>query len=233
MRAVIMQPGYLPWMGYFDLLKAADLFLVYDHCQFDKDSWRNRNRVKTSQGIQWLTVPVLTKGQEKPTNREIKINNKINWNRKHLKSLEMNYRKARHFQTVYPMMEQILSRQWDYLIDLNMAFVLKISEFLQIDSRIEFTSQLKLDLPPDRNDKLVAMCKSVQADEFYEPSGGKGYINPESFAANQIKLVFQEYEHPVYPQLFGDFVSHLSVVDLLMNCGPESAEFFRKEVRQK
>jgi hypothetical protein len=147
MRLVIMQPSYMPWMGYFDLLLQADLFLVYDNVQFDKDGWRNRNRIKTANGLQWLTVPVLTKGQNKPTNKDIKINNVEFWAKKQLKSIELNYKKAPHFPTVYPLIESVLSREWDLLIDLNMTLIRAFCEYLKIPAKIGFSTDLKLDLP--------------------------------------------------------------------------------------
>jgi len=222
-----MQPSYLPWLGYFDLLFQSDLFLVYDTVQFDKDGWRNRNRIKTPQGAQWLTVPVLTKGLNKPTNREIKINRVEPWKRKHLKSLELNYRKAPHFEEIFPLLEGILSKDWEFLIDLNVESLKTLCNYLEIQTSIRFASELKLDLPQDRNDKLIEICHHLKADEFYEPKGGEGYIDAERFKSNGIHLRFQDFQHPTYPQLHGVFVPQLSIVDLLFNCGKESVGILR------
>jgi hypothetical protein len=227
MRLVIMQPSYLPWMGYFDLVLQGDHFLVYDNVQFDKDGWRNRNRIKTPNGPLWLTVPVLTKGQNKPTNREIRINNLEFWAKKHLKSIEQNYKKAPHFEAIYPMIESILSREWNFLIDLNMEFIRKFCEYLKIPGKFGFASELKIDLPEGKNEKLIALCKHFKADEFYEPEGGRGYIEPEMFQSQGIRLTFQNFQHPQYTQLYGAFVSHLSVVDLLFNCGAASEKYIK------
>lgn len=227
MNLVVMQPSYIPWLGYFDLMLKADLFLYYDNVQFDKDSWRNRNRIKTPQGAQWLTVPVLTKGLNKPTNGEIQINNNENWKKKHLKSIELNYRKSRFFEQVFPKFETILNQEWDKLIDLNAAFIKEMSSMLGIETTVDYVSNLKLELPDDKNEKLIAICKKVGANQFYEPKGGATYIDGEMFKSRDIQLEMQDFQFPTYPQLFGEFISQLSTIDLLFNLGPEgSREIF-------
>jgi len=222
-KLVIMQPSYLPWLGYFDLLFQADHFLLYDNVQFDKDGWRNRNRIKTPNGAQWLTVPVLTKGMSKPTNREVRINDKDPWQRKHLKGLEMNYRKSPFFDEVYPMLESLLAPKREFLIDLNRDCLNIFCDYLDIQTPMGLVSELSLSLPEDPNQKLVEICRHQKADEFYEPQGGAGYIDPAQFEAAGIRLTFQDYVHPIYPQLHGDFLSQLSCVDLFFNCGREES----------
>jgi len=229
MRLVIMQPSYLPWVGYFDLFLKSDLFLVYDNVQYDKEGWRNRNRIKTKDGVQWITVPVLTSGMNKPTNRDIQIDNKEPWRRKHLKSLELNYRKAPYFEAVYPILESIFSQSWDRLFDLNIECLRKICGYLKITTPMQFTSELGLELPEGKNEKLIALCKHFGASEFYEPEGGRNYIEAKQFEEAGIRLSFQDFNHPVYSQLHGPFVSHLSIVDLLFNCGPESIKFIESK----
>ncbi len=224
-----MQPSYLPWLGYFDLLLKADRFLVYDNVQFDKNGWRNRNQIKTQQGAQWLTVPVLTKGQNKPTNKDIRINNLEFWSKKHLKSIEMNYRKSPFFNEIYPELERIFNQHWEFLIDLNVTFIRFFCDYLKIHTPIGFTSELPVDLPEGKNEKLIAICKHLNVDEFYEPKGGEGYIDPEKFTENGIRLTFQNFQHPVYAQLHGPFISHLSIIDLLFNTGGQSLKYIQSE----
>ncbi len=228
MNIVVMQPSYLPYMGYFDLIVNADVFLYYDVVQFDKDSWRNRNRIKTPQGPQWLTVPVLTKGQSKPTHAEIRINRKENWRRKHLKSIEINYRKARFFDEIFPTVENILNRDWDRLLDLNAEIIKEFCQLLNIGTKIDYVSKLNLSMPEGKNEKLIAIAKAIGADQFYEPKGGAGYIDRDLFEKEGIGLTMQDYHHPVYSQLFGDFAENLSTLDLLMNCGRDSSEYFKR-----
>jgi len=233
MRLVIMQPSYLPWLGYFDLLLQSDLFLVYDNVQYDKDGWRNRNRIKTANGAQWVTVPVLTKGLNRPTNKEIQINNKEPWARKHLMSMKMNYAKAPHFGLVYPIIEEILSRPWEHLIDLNLGCLKMFCDFLEIKTPVSLVSDLNLSLSEGKTEKLVEICRHMKADEFYEPAAGSQYIDAQQFEASEIKLIFQDYQHPTYPQLHGAFVSHLSIVDLLFNCGKSSISYLKSNTHMK
>lgn len=227
-RLVIMQPSYLPWLGYFDLLLQSDLFLIYDNVQFDKDGWRNRNKIKSANGPQWLTVPVLTKGQNKPLNSDIQVNGKENWQTKHLKTLQMCYSKAPHFKEVFPLIETVLQQRWNLLLDVNLAFLKTFCEFLDIATPMQKVSELSLALPDGKNEKLIAICRHLSAEEFYEPEGGRGYIDESQFTGAGIRLKFQNFQHPVYPQLYGDFVSHLSIVDVLFNCGRQSAQILRE-----
>ena len=235
MRVVIMQPSYLPWLGYFDLFLASDLFLYYDVVQYDKNGWRNRNRIKTPNGPLWLTVPVLTKGLNKPSNKDVRIDTKEPWQRKHIKSLEMNYRKAPHFDEVFPIFEKVLSQPRESLLDLNTEAISEMSSYLGIHTPSKCVSDLKLDLPDDMeaNRKLIEICKEVGADEFYEPAGGMTYIEPKLFRDEGIRLTFQNYQHPEYSQLHGNFVSHLSTADLLFNCGRESLSVLDTHRHQK
>jgi len=229
MNLVIMQPSYLPWLGYFDLFFQADLFLYYDDVQFDKNGWRNRNRIKTPSGPQWLTVPVLTKGQHKPTNREIQVNDKDPWRRKHFKSIEMNYKKAPHHEEVLELIRPIYGRSWENLYDLIWESNKRLCEYLEIKTKVKTVSELGMALPEGKNEKLIALCKEVGADKFYEPAGGKGYIDPQRFKQSGIELTFQDFHSPVYPQLHGDFIPQLSILDVLFNCGKDSAQYLRAQ----
>jgi hypothetical protein len=219
----ILQPGYLPWLGFFEQLKRSDIFVIYDDVQYDKNSWRNRNRIKTPQGIQWLSVPVKVKFTERPSIFEVKIDNNLNWQKKHLLSLKQSYSKAPYFNEYFKICEEAFQRNWEYLIDIDLWFIMKISECLGIDTaKIKRSSQL--DVSGDRIERLIALCKLFKADIFYEGFSGKEYINELEFAKQGIKVVFQEYNHPEYPQLYGRFIPYLSTLDLLFNCGPKSME---------
>lgn len=222
MRLAILQPGYLPWLGFFEQMYHSDIFVVYDNVQYDKHGWRNRNRIKTSNGAQWLTVPVLTKGQDKPLNRDILIDNKTNWGKKHLLSLRQNYSKAPCFKEYISFFEDTYSRQWDKLIDLDMHLIRRFAEILGIKSKIVFASSLQA--TGDAVQRLISICKELGADTFYEGAAGKDYIDTKVFEKAGITLEFQDYQHPVYKQLYGDFLPYLSIVDLIFNHGSHSLE---------
>ena len=220
MRIGILQPGYLPWMGFFEQLYRCDIFVIYDDVQYDKHGWRNRNRIKTPQGAQWLTVPVLTKGKNKPMTGDVLIDNNEAWAKKHLRTIEQNYGKAPFFAAIFPICEEILSGAWTKLIDLNMNFIYAFMEFLNVKREIVFSSSLEIE--GSRIQKLINICRHFGADTFYEGASGKNYIEEKSFLDAGIKVSYQEYRHPVYQQLYGDFISHLSIVDLLFNHGKDS-----------
>jgi len=223
MRAVILQPGYLPWIGFFDLFASCDIFVFLDHVQYDKRSWRNRNRIKTNSetGWQYLTVPVITKGKYHQSITETKIDNSKNWAEKHLKAIELTYKRADYFDKYFPLLEGILSRGWDKLIDLDIELInFILNEFdietKYISSSTLITSEKKIDL-------LVEICKLIGADEYLNGDTGVKYLKSENFEKEGIKLLYHNYTHPTYSQRFPDFISHLSVIDLLLNHGKEKS----------
>ncbi len=220
MRVVILQPSYLPWLGYFDQLHKSDVFILYDDVQYDKHGWRNRNRIKTPSGPQWLTVPVLTHVQNKPVNREVRIDTRQPWARKHLQALRGNYAKAPAFEEVFPKLGSVLLRPWTHLLDLNYALLEVACDLLSLKRDIRFSSQLGI--PGQKTERLVSICKVLGADRYITGDAAKTYLDESQFETNGITLEYHHYRHPVYTQLHGAFVPYLSVVDLLMNYGGES-----------
>lgn len=220
MRIGILQPGYLPWLGFFEQMFRSDVFVLYDDVQYDKDGWRNRNRIKTANGIQWLTVPAIVKFQDRPLVREVRIDNKQNWRKKHLFSIRQNYAKAPFFEQYIGMFEEAYMQEWELLVDLNRYFISRLAEaFGMKDKKILMSSDLQV--KGDRIDRLIAICRMFKADVFYEGESGREYIETERFAEQGITVEFQNYRHPVYRQLYGAFVPYLSAIDLLFNHGPE------------
>lgn len=224
----ILQPGYLPWMGFFEQLYRSDAFVLYDDVQYDKNGWRNRNRIKTAHGPLWLTVPVLTRGRPSQKINEAMIDPKENWPKKHLKALEVNYGPAPHFKDYFPAFESILSKKWERLADLCVGLIKKIGELLEIRTPLFRSSELGI--PGEREERLIKICQKFGARIFYEGEAGKNYIDTEKFKKQGVQVQFQEYRHPVYPQLHGEFISHLSIVDLLFNHGPESLKILTGEM---
>ena len=222
MRVVILQPSYLPWLGYFDQLYKSDVLVLFDDVQYDKHGWRNRNRIKTPHGPQWLTVPVLTHGQEKPTNREVLIDSRAPWGRKHLQALRLHYRKAPAFQEVFPHLEALLSQEWTRLLDLNCAGLHVLGDLLGLKRDIRLSSELGV--PGAKTERLVAVCKALGADAYLTGDAAKAYLDESRFVEAGIRLEYHGYRHPTYRQLHGDSVPYLSVVDLLMNHGQESLD---------
>lgn len=217
----ILQPGYLPWLGFFEQMYKSDVFVIYDDVQYDKEGWRNRNRIKTANGIQWLTVPVHMKLTEHPLIIEIRIDNTADWRKKHLASIKQNYAKAPFFTDYIHIFEDAYSKGWEFLVDLDIYFIGKLAECLRMGSKNIIRSSC-LDLKGDRIGRLINLCKLFGANTFYEGASGKKYIDENEFLSHGIKVEFQNYQHPVYSQLYGDFIPYLSIVDLLFNHGTES-----------
>ena len=177
--AVILQPSYLPWLGYFSQMQRSDVFVLYDDVQYDKHSWRNRNRIKTLQGIQWLTVPVLTKGQNWPTNRVVRIYNAIDWRKKHRLSIRQNYGKAPYFSDYFGIFDDLYYRPWDSLLELNMTFLNAVCDMLGLKRETIFSSDLGV--KGDTVERLIAICNQLGANVFYEGAAGRDYIDDELF----------------------------------------------------
>jgi len=221
----ILQPGYLPWLGFFEQVLRSDIFVIYDDVQYDKHGWRNRNRVKGPQGPVWLTVPVRTKGLGKPNINEVIIDPaQSRWAQKHCLTLQQLYGKSPFFSEYYSSLEKTLSEPWEKLVDLDLTLIRLIAGWLGLNTDFVLSSSLGCDAE-DPTQRLVEICQAVGADIFYEGSSGKNYLDLSKFAAANVQVIFQEYQCQPYPQLFGDFVSHLSVVDLLFNCGPDSPTY--------
>ena len=219
MIVAVHQPQYLPWLGYFEKICRADTFCYLDCVQYKKNDWQNRNRIKTSQGWQWLTVPVRFNFPEKIC--DVKINSTVKWRKKHLQALVTNYRRAPFFDQYFGVFEQIYATDWEYIAGLNIHAIERLTAALGMDRKPAIQSS-QLELREDPTDRLIDICKAVKADTYLSGQDGIKYMDLERFKENGIKVIIQDFKHPVYPQMFNDFESHMSVVDLLFNCGPGS-----------
>ncbi|QOX80356.1 WbqC family protein [Trichlorobacter lovleyi] len=219
----ILQPGYLPWLGFFEQLHRSDIFVIYDDVQYDKHGWRNRNRIKTANGIQWLTVPVLLKYNKHPQICEVRIDNMAKWRKKHLETIRQSYSRAPYFEHYFNIFESSFACNWEYLIDLDVHLMTELVRALGLPEKPMVRSST-LGIEGGRIDRLIKICTYFGADTFYEGASGVNYIDPAVFLENGIRVKFQEYRHPTYPQLYGDFMPYLSLVDLLFNCGDKSLD---------
>lgn len=221
---VVMQPGYIPWLGFFELMNRSDVFVVYDNVQYDKGGWRNRNRIKTQAGPLWLTVPVAAHPLGTMI-RDIHVDDSRPWREKHLKTLRGSYAKAPFFDEVFSLLEQCLLASGASLLALDLEIIRAVCSYLGLKRETLMASSLDIN-EDDKVLRLVRICAALKGKVFYEAAGGKSYLGGREsgiFAENGIRLEFQDYRHPAYRQLHGgDFVPFLSVVDLLFNEGPES-----------
>ena len=216
------QPVYLPWLGLFHKIALAETFVYFDQVQYLPKDWMNRNKIRTKSGSIWLTVPVLRKGYRDLKTSEIEINNSTNWQKKHLRSISLNYKKSPYFENYIPFFEDVYSRKWEFLGDLN-EYMLKW--FLdELGIKVNFLNAKNFKFEGEKSSLILNMCKKLDASTYIFGTLGKDYANVHEFEKNNVKLIFQDYNHPKYSQLYSEFVSHLSVIDLLFNHGPKSLE---------
>ena len=177
MRIAIHQPQFMPWLGYFDKMKQADLFVLLDNVQFKKNEFQNRNKIKTPNKWQWLTVPVSFNFGDKIN--EVKINNKTNWRRKHLQAIKTNYSKAPFFKEIYPLIEALYKDNYDLLVPLNYKTIILLKNLLRIETELVWASSIQDCLSEDPTDRLIEICKYFKAKIYLAGAGGKDYMDCE------------------------------------------------------
>lgn len=225
MIVAVHQPQYLPWIGYFHKIDTADVFVLLDNVQFKKNEWQNRNKIKTAQGWQWLTVPVLYKYSQLIT--EVPINNRVNWQHKQRQAILSNYKKAPYYDLLEPFFEEIFSSSWQIISQLNIEVVTRLTEILGIDTPIYVASELG-EFPGHPDERLIAIAERLGAETYLAGAGGREYMDLRKYDKAGIKVVFQDFRHPVYDQLFGEFEPFMSVIDLIFNHGDKSLAIIRE-----
>lgn len=219
MIASIHQLHYLPWLRYFEKIARADVFIVLDNIQFNKNGWQNRNRVKTAAGPVILTAPVHA-----PLGcslDQVRIDRSQPWRKKHWNTLKQSYGKAPHFGAYADFFEDVYRREWDSLNALNRHMLAWYLETLGIETRIEYASELNV--PGIATERLVNLLKAVDAHCYYSGAYAlEQYLDVAQLEAAGIGLALQHWTAPLYPQSHGAFVADLSIVDLLFHCGPDS-----------
>jgi len=224
---VVLQPSYLPWLGFFDQFDRADIFVYYDDVGFDKNGWRNRNRIKTPRGPLWLTVPVLTAGRIGQPIVDVDIDNGQPWARKHVRSVREAYAKAPFAKRHLEELEALLAQPWARLVDLDLALTAAMCRWLDLTS-IRVMRSSEIGITGERSARLLALCRHVGADHYLSGNAAQDYLDLALFEAHGIRVSWQNYRHPVYPQLHGPFVPYLSALDLILNLGPESLNIVRR-----
>jgi len=227
MKCVILQPSYLPWRGYFHQIQKADLFIFYDDVQYDKHGWRNRNRIKTSQGTQWLTIPVYTKGSvpEKIPINQIEISWNKKWNLHHWRAIQFAYRKAPFFHQYQDYFHKVFLRKDDLLADFTIQTTIEISSMLGI-SQTSFLRSSDLDnIQGEKTERLINILKKVGADHYISGPSAADYIDEKKFFEAGIKLEYMVYEYPEYEQLYPPYEPQVSIIDLMFMQGDNSLDF--------
>jgi len=225
-KVAILQSNYIPWKGYFDMIAAVDEFILYDDMQYTRRDWRNRNQIKTPQGVQWLTIPVLAKGKYHQKIRDTQIDG-TEWATAHWKALTQNYRRTPYFSEISAWLESIyLEEQFTHISQLNRRFIEAICTYLGIETTI--TNSWDYNLLDGKTERLANLCLQASGTEYISGPAAKDYIDETVFENMDIQLTWFDYNgYPEYPQLWGNFTHGVTILDLLFNCGKNSASYMR------
>lgn len=225
-KVAILQSNYIPWKGYFDLIAAVDEFILYDDMQYTRRDWRNRNIIKTPKGVQWLTVPVMVKGRYHQKIRETEIDGE-NWATAHWKALTLNYSRAPHFAEIAQWLEPLyLDGSYSHISQLNRCLIEAICNYLRIKTLI--SNSWDYTLLQGKTERLAGLCEEVGGNEYLSGPAARDYIESQIFEDMGITLTWFDYAgYPVYPQLWGQFVHGVTILDLLFNCGKGSSNYMK------
>lgn len=221
----INQPAYLPWLGYFDRVAASDVRVVLDHVQFEKNSFTNRNKVRTAAGWCWLTVPVSTSGKFGCAIEKLEIAPGRDWRSKHWESLRMNYTRAEHFADHAKFFDGLFRREWRLLKPLMDEITAYLLAAFEIRTPLVFSSDLKP--VGTKSDLVLNICRELKATRYLSGPLGKDYLDEAAFERAGIAVEYHRYNHPTYPQAFPGFEPNMAAVDLLFNCGTASSRILR------
>jgi len=225
-KVAILQSNYIPWKGYFDIIAAVDEFILYDDMQYTRRDWRNRNQIKTPQGVQWLTVPVKVKGRYHQTIRDTEIDG-ADWTSQHWKALCQNYRRAKHFDRIAAELEPLyLKAGYTHLSHLNRTLIEWVCGQLGINTKI--SSSCDYTLSEGKSERLADLCIQAGAADYVSGPAAKDYVDEEVFRSRGLQLHWFDYTgYPEYPQLWGTFTHGVTILDLLFNCGKDSAHYMK------
>jgi len=222
----IVQSNYIPWKGYFDLIASVDEFILYDDAQYTRRDWRNRNLIKTPHGAKWITVPVKVKGKYHQSIREVELDGEL-WSKKHLQTLTLNYQRAKYFREVASVFEAIyLEEQHRFLSTLNRRFIETICAYLGIRTRL--CNSWDYTATGGKTERLIQLCAQAGCTEYVSGPSAKSYLDENAFSEQGIQVSWFDYSgYPEYEQLWGDFTHHVTILDLLFNCGPMSKHYMK------
>jgi hypothetical protein len=223
---IITQSNYIPWKGYFDAISKVDIFVVYDDMQYTKRDWRNRNLIKTSKGLEWLSIPVEVKGKFYQKIKDTKIVD-LKWNKSHLEKIKQNYKQANCFKENLHWLENLYnSCTFDYLTDVNLHFIHHINHYLGINTEIKFSSEF--DLHEEKTQRLVNICKDLDVTEYYSGPAAKAYMEESLFKKEKINVNYFDYSgYKDYPQLYPPFEHGVSIIDLILNEGKNAVKYLK------
>lgn len=225
MRVGIIQSSFIPWRGYFDFIASVDAFVFYDDIQYTRRDWRNRNRIKTPKGWEWLSVPVHFSRTIGQTILETRIDTGQDWPAHHLGRWGSHYRTAPHLEAVRDIYEKVLSEQPETISALNIGFIKAICRYLDITTPLVLSTELGA--TGCKTDRLIGMLTRLGADRYLSGPAADAYLDKTAFSRAGIQLEYKSYDYPPYPQLWGPFEAQVSILDLIANCGPAARDFLR------
>jgi hypothetical protein len=233
MKVVILQPSYIPWRGYFDQIRRADLFIFYDDVQYDKHGWRNRNQIKTAQGKQWLTIPVHSKGvTDGTTIKDVRIDWSRPWAKNHLKALTFSYAKSPHFASYSPWLYSVFSRRDNLLADFVIWLTVEIARMLGISHTRFIRSSEIPGIDGQKTHRLIQILKHVGSAYYISGPSARDYIEQEKFDEAGITLEYMEYNYPEYPQLYPPFDPYVTILDLLFMTGNQAGDYINPVLKK-
>ena len=211
----IHQPDYIPYIGYFYKISRSDKFVFLDDCQFSNDNMHNWNRIKTPQGECKLKIPVE---QHLGDNiNKVRTRDELKWKKKHLKTIEMNYLRAPYFKEIFPKFEELVNRDYTNIADMNIAVNTWIAK--EFGFKAEFSRSSEMPIDTVNEERVIEICKMLGGDEYISGNGARAYQKQEHFDEAGVKLTYTDYKPIVYPQLWGEFIENMSVIDYIFNCG--------------
>ena len=225
-KIAILQSNYIPWKGYFDIINTVDEFILYDDVQYTKNDWRNRNKIKTKQGLIWLTIPIVLKNKFGQKIREVRISD-TRWKRKHWLSISQNYSNAKYFKAYKEQFEDLYFGCSEiFLSQINYRFLAAICQILNIDTKISWSANFRL--VEGKTERLISLCKQTGATEYISGPAAKSYINEELFRDENIALRYMDYSgYPDYQQFHLPFEHSVSIIDLIFHEGPRAKIYMK------
>ena len=224
MKVAIHQPEHLPWLGFFNKMSMADIYVIFDDVQFEKNNFQNRNRIMGTNGPQWLGIPVNLSGHATDKINEITIAREANpkWATKYLNTIRFSYCKHPYFQEYFPFFEDLFAKDYKYLIEVNEKIIFYFADLLKIQPKFVKSSEISKE--GSKSDLVLFICKYLNADTYISGTGARGYLHEDAFNKVGINVVYQNFNHPVYGQYNRDnFTWYLSTLDLLFNVGAKKA----------
>lgn len=222
MKVGVIQSSFIPWRGFFDFISSVDLFVFYDDIQYSKGSWRNRNRIKTVRGLDWLTVPIKNKKLSQLI-CETRINYSIPWFTKHVRVLELNYREAPFLSDILNIFSKIEAQPFNTISELNIYLISEICLYLDISTPT--INSAELNLKGSKTDRLIELMTKVKGSTYLSGPSADNYLDKQAFINAGISLEYKTYDYRPYPQLWGEFEGAVTILDIIANCGPDAKNY--------